>query len=611
MDTPTHTPTPTTTGTPTSTPSPNQTPEGTPVGGVSEIVPLNSAACVAGSVAFEGVTVVDAANSCASLSWQSSLQILVGCLRAIDVDMDAVAQCFEGVTADDEVNALLLPQPADFAAIDHDGDQIRLGQHLLVMAFVEGDWPVLFEASNGMFQHAGGTSSSYLCNAVDADPDCDGDPSTVGDGVVVAQLVVGPDEPLGDSTVTVTQAFGGETAGFTIVGAPKRIELEVFGGKDLITTGAGDCDDLALPWDFDELVDLAENGIADDARTVILTRVFDAEGTALANALLNWEPSWEGVANRSGGGSALSVFTMELGLSGFAGVQVVCGRDVPGTVESLATLETLLDGAADPLASAEIVIEVVDELPTVTPTPTETSTSTSTPTPTPTLDPSVPTATATRQQYVTVTPTPSATSTIQASATATPTPSTTSTTEPTSTSTAVPTATETATATATTEAPNETATPVASKTVQATSPTVQTTPTVAVSTSTPVPTATNTVSPTATATTTATPSVTPTVGAIASATSTPRATRTPSSSRNTRTPMASRTAVVASQTVAVSTAAPVSTVLGTQATPPPVGVTLPDTGDGGSGDGGTGLTAGVVLLIALAGGAAVVMRRRV
>ena len=191
---------------------------------------------------------------------------------------------------------------------------------------------------------------------------------------------------------------------------------------------------------------------------------------------------------------------------------------------------------------------------TATNTPTETPTNTATTTNTP-----PPTATNTATATSTATHTPTATNT----ATETPTNTPTATNTPTQTPTNTPTATNTPT-----ETPTPTDTPTATPT------------------NTPVPTATNTPTetPTNTATATSTPTDTPTN------THTPTSTNTPRPRTPTRT--ATSTAVPPTATATL-----VSVTLPLVA--PPVGLVLPDTGDGvGSSANGQSPDAWILLAVA-------------
>ncbi|HET6615967.1 MAG TPA: hypothetical protein VFH62_08775, partial [Dehalococcoidia bacterium] len=383
------TPTPTETFTPTATPTfqPVKTPSGTPVGGVSEVVGLNEATCIAGLIGFHEIDAISAITSCI-FSDQISMQDLVSCIRAVDVEPFGEISCGEGVPFDDEQNGLLLPVPSDFSSIDHDTDQVWWSHRFAVIAFVDGDWPVSFEASSGLI--LGGEEGSFLCYRPEDDPDCDSDPNTVGDGVVTAFLL-SPENAAGESAVvTVTQAGVAQTLDVEFTGPPDHVELEVVGGKDTIRTGAAQCHDADVPWHFEELKDLAKNGVVLDDRTVVIARVYDAFGHQLSSSLLDWAPSYtEGTLDPLGGGSSAGVLTMDLGSAGVGAVQVVCSRDQVGDLQSSATVNEFFEPNLDPDVVGTITIHVVDELPTATATasPTASATATDTETPLPTETP--------------------------------------------------------------------------------------------------------------------------------------------------------------------------------------------------------------------------------
>ncbi len=426
------TPPPTITPTPTVTPTsvPQRTPSVTPSGGVTDVLGINSHVCLLAAVTLGGARPLDAASQCGSLTSQPFLQSIVKCLRDTTVDEFGQRNCFT-------MFDLLQVQPADLAPIDLDANQTSRGMIFTVFAFVDGDYPVLFETDRGQFLDAT-PSDEYLCFGPQQDPDCDTEPATLGDGVVAARLVIDPDDFYrGPGRVTVTQNNVSRVLDFTVVGPAHSIELTIVEGKDDILAGSNGCPSFPLPpahvptLSLAEIQALAMDGIDDDTKTVVFARAFDSDGTALTGALLRWtvpyETSFFSPAGPIAGAGFPQTPSFDLGAAGIGFPQIVCSKDQLGLYESTATFDTL-NVSPNPDASATVRVNVVDALPTLTPAATDT------PVPTATSTPS-PTATRTATSTATDTPTPTATNTPTATST------------PTATNTPTPTATSSSTAT--------------------------------------------------------------------------------------------------------------------------------------------------------------------
>ena len=408
------------TSTPTATPTyaPVMTPSGTPAGGVSEVLALNNAVCVTAAAALVHIRPLAALASCTSLTSQrDGIRPLVECLRHPVSDCDVFPLDSP-------------PVPADFAAIDLDGDQVHAGQVLNVISFVNADYPVAFSTDRGVFvdQRCASLGSSFLCYTTNywtlGDPDCDADPSTVGDGVVVAKIFIAADTPRGTGHVTVTQNGQSIVKEFQVAGLPVSVAFDVIDGKDTVSTGSTAPTQPGQPplptaCDFPGIEPAFAVG-SKPTQTTVFVRVLDSDGVALAGSLVDWNHPF--VTDYSfaygmlvhpipqGGVTLSQAATFDLGAHGFGFPAIVCGGDVPGDLNLVATGNPVLDQfvVTHPYSGA-VTIHVIDGTitPTATATPTDTSTPTATATSTATpTDTSTPTATATSTAVPTDTSTP-------------------------------------------------------------------------------------------------------------------------------------------------------------------------------------------------------------
>lgn len=400
-------PTPTPTSTPTTTPTntlvvPERTPSGTPTGAVTDVMGFNQQACITGAIRA-GFSANNAVLSvCSQLDYQSGMQFLVDCLRTGVVDEFGRMECNR---------EFVRPLPAELAALDRDADQVHAPQSIFAIAFVDGDYPVLFESDAGRFFDLDQVDQgqSYLCYGAGLvfDPDCDASLATQGDGVVVARLVIDETVPRGEHVITVTQNGVSKEIPFTVTGPPDRIEAEIV-GKSTIATGAPDCE-----------ITLNPDDVAGDAqRTFAVARAYDSDNRLLANVWLEWEfPFSSNTGNTEFrttsdiAGSASLGTTFDLGGQlGIAAPQVICGKSVPGTLPMRVIAVPIFEPLGNPDAVDLVSVNVVEGSPTATPTavptftPTPTATGEDTPTAVATFT-ETPTPTPTDVGFMTVTPT--------------------------------------------------------------------------------------------------------------------------------------------------------------------------------------------------------------
>ena len=159
------------------------------------VLGLNSTLCVTLGIAFADIPTLAAFGGCKGFGSQSNFQTYTQCLLK---EPNPGCVNAAGTAAPD---GIARPTPADFAALDRDKNQVHFGQDLKVIAFVNDDFPVRFTTDVGQFVDSSGVviqgnGKQYECTIASeaqgrGDPDCDGNPATVGDGVVVATLKIG------------------------------------------------------------------------------------------------------------------------------------------------------------------------------------------------------------------------------------------------------------------------------------------------------------------------------------------------------------------------------------------------------------------------------------
>lgn len=374
---------------------------------------LNSSICVTLGVAFGGLQGVDAIKFCGNVSDQNAtnegMQSFLRCLRGSDVlkedppgsgtlvpGRDGVQDC---VSATDDTHPLYDPEiqqatPEDFAPLDRDANQIHPGQQLLVFVYVDDDAPVRFTTNEGFLLGVDGSfeGKDYFCetsiDGVEGDPDCDNDPSTPGDGIVAATLAIDNDTEPGTYTVTAVQEGIGFPMDFTVVGTPKRIELQPLFGKTVISTGAtaptGSLDtdedgngfldkfDPPLPTacDFGATASAVLGANSDPEKVIIVAKVFDDDDNEIIGSLLRWESPFVMPASNPDGffkdsdmaGVSLPATPMlDTGPLGFGFPQFLCGKTEPGvhTIRAEFSFGEGLDPQAKPTARGEVDITVV------------------------------------------------------------------------------------------------------------------------------------------------------------------------------------------------------------------------------------------------------------
>lgn len=355
------------------------------------ILALNHGLCVALGSAFGGLPAVTALNSCQRFSRQNgtdSMQAYVHCLRGFDFGNDGVHDCLNAGGPTDPPHPLdgdpvIQVKPEYFAALDRDANQLHAGQGSHVMLFVQDDFPVRFTTDFGRWRDLDQdiTCGTLVSGADFEDPDCDENPATEGDGVVVYELTVTDADGLGTAHVNAIQESIGIPIELTVVGTPQRLELTpLFGAAKAIQTGATRATlpgQVAYSTDcnFAATTDgvLGANSSAEKA--VIVVKAKDNAGNDVVGALIDWDltkfypraaaaapPTGTFLLNRRAqGGVALpQTPTLDTGPLGLSFPQFVCGGRVPGDLKLTASMfSEVLDPFADHKTHADITIKVV------------------------------------------------------------------------------------------------------------------------------------------------------------------------------------------------------------------------------------------------------------
>ena len=370
--------TPTPTGTPippTATPIPQDTPSVTPTGAVTDLVGLNFGVCITAAIVIEQVPATTAAVSCFGGLRQRDMQQYVACLRGLS----------DGFTVDcldPYPQSVLTVIAADFATIDVDANSVQQGQSFLVMAFVDGDYPVLFETDRGTFSGSGVDQPTAFCGVFGApsatlfDPDCDANPGTEPDGVVTAKLSIRPTDARGPGQVTVTQNGISKTIDFTITGGATTIEIQSLDGRTQLETGATlrtRQDTTPDPDACDRIVSGPGFPSASLKKTNLFIRALDSDGAPVSGAAIDWVKAGAtqqpfgslGFGGQGqlpqGGVSSAPLPIWDHGVAGLGGVQTICGGDTPGVLDIAAKLSPFFS----PIAGSYFLtysIPVVDPL---------------------------------------------------------------------------------------------------------------------------------------------------------------------------------------------------------------------------------------------------------
>lgn len=337
---------------------------------------FNEAHCITLGVAFGGVPGVVGLFNCAGLGNQVAFQTYAACLAGLR-DANRQLYCPNPVPNTDP-NYPFRPEPDLFTSITaFDADQIHAGQPYSIIAFVNDDFPVRFTTDRGRFigPLGGAAGQELICSTTDpdfagaVDPDCDEDPTTVGDGVVVGKLVLDPaDGDDGVVNVNVVQENIGFPITLKVTGPPDEITMEPLFGKDTVQTGStlppASCGDLAIDTTTDcerlEPTDCAANlsveGVLGagnkEEQTVIVTKALDSKGVEVSGAVLAWyvvDPDGDNTRNGSfafgsnrlnqGGVILPQTPTLDTGALGIGFPQFICGGKTPGDL----TLEARFD----------------------------------------------------------------------------------------------------------------------------------------------------------------------------------------------------------------------------------------------------------------------------
>jgi hypothetical protein len=222
-----------------------------------------------------------------------------------------------------------------------------------VIAFVTNDDPVAMFVSDGRFVQNGQSSIACGPGAPNADfaftdPDCDNDPSTVGDGVVAA-LFESDGADRGAATVRVRQGHIETDDQYTIVGEPSTIEFAA--SKTVIQTGAPLCKLFSDTPSF-----LATLG--SPVKSPLSSTVKDSDGTAITGALVQYDIVSDDiqkvarftlpVAGTHEQESLTPTLSTALGINS---PNIICGDENPATIKIKAAIATTANGAGlDPFA---------------------------------------------------------------------------------------------------------------------------------------------------------------------------------------------------------------------------------------------------------------------
>lgn len=322
--------------------------------GPTAVIGFNASNCVALGVAFGGLPQTTAASSCNNFPRQDAFQDYLKCLR----DQCGAPGLFEAT-------------PGDFEALDLDLDLASPGIDMLVLAFVSDDFPVRFTTDLGVFRPHPDSgdppfpgAKNYHCDTAQEDPDCDSDPTTAGDGVVVARLHFEVSDGTGTANVNVIQENIAFPITVTVRGAADQIVLEPLFGKDTISTGAtpptvpGE-PPLPTACDFGASVGAVIGAVNEAEKTVVIARVLDNDDEQMAGAALDWthdpaDPTPQGMV-------ALPTTPM-VDLGGTLGIgfpQFICGLDEPGVFETETVFNSTLSGIADTEEKESIEINVL------------------------------------------------------------------------------------------------------------------------------------------------------------------------------------------------------------------------------------------------------------
>jgi hypothetical protein len=350
---------------------------------------FNQNFCVIAAIAFAGLGAIDAVlGICSVMDTQDGMQKFVACLRGADEDQNNAVDC--QIPAEVDPDGTIDVTYEDFQALDLDANQVHAGQSMFIVAFVDDDAGVRFSADEGHFLsplNNVNTGQEYLCNdsygpGGSIDPDCDGDANTVGDGAVVARLVIGPDDDLGETEVMVIQEGLGFPQSIEITGTPDSIQIEPLFGKNKIQAGGtapqpGGERQQPTSCVFGASVDAVLAANSDPWKAVLVVKAFDDEDQEIAVAGTLWDPPYTPNSSIPGthpfadpqdiGGAATPLApTLDTGAIGLAFPEFVCSKEETGTMTLTVAFDNYLGavpivsgGLADVDETTEIDIEIL------------------------------------------------------------------------------------------------------------------------------------------------------------------------------------------------------------------------------------------------------------
>jgi len=220
------------------------------------------------------------------------------------------------------------PKPEDFLPVDKDLGQLHeFDGRMYFLAFVTNDDPVSFYADEGVFEASGNATAS--CGPGPGydfvDPDCDANPASEDDGIVIVKLLPGADPDRGPATVRVRQGMVEMEEGYTIVGEPHNIKLKVV--EPTIQDGASVCKVISGTATF--VAYLGAPGT-----TVVTATVTDDDGTPVTGGLVAFKTDDENKATMA---KPLTP-TVDLQSLGVGAPNTLCGTVDPGTITLTAAI---------------------------------------------------------------------------------------------------------------------------------------------------------------------------------------------------------------------------------------------------------------------------------
>jgi hypothetical protein len=248
------------------------------------------------------------------------------------------------------------PKPEDFLPVDKDLGHLHEKDGVMYfLAFVTNDDPVAFYADEGVFEISGASTASCGPGAgYDfVEPDCDGNAATEDDGIVIVKLKPGADPDRGPATVRVRQGTQEMEEGYTIVGEPHNIKLNVM--ETTIQDGASKCKVMTKVSEFVEY-------LSAPGTTIIQAVLTDDDGTPVSGGLVAFETDDENKATMA---KPLTP-TVDMSSLGIGAPNTLCGTVDSGTItltakitDGAAELGPGLDGSANvgKKAKAEVIIQ--------------------------------------------------------------------------------------------------------------------------------------------------------------------------------------------------------------------------------------------------------------